>query len=68
MSATYMLQGYLDDISLESLSWKGPVPANGVVDIDECNQFHRLWSAIVFITCYSGASARGADTSTYGCE
>ena len=29
------------------------------------NSFHRLWSAIQFITCYSGASAGGSDTATF---
>ena len=28
--------------------WCGPPPSNGVMSIDECQEFHRLWSAIQF--------------------
>ena len=31
--------------------WQGPPPANGVMSIDECQEFHRLWSAIQFAYC-----------------
>ena len=31
--------------------WKGSPPANGVMAIDECQEFHRLWSAIQFTYC-----------------
>ncbi|XP_019857906.1 PREDICTED: cytoplasmic FMR1-interacting protein 2-like, partial [Amphimedon queenslandica] len=31
--------------------WEGPPPANGVMSIDECQEFHRLWSAIQFAYC-----------------
>ncbi|XP_052103192.1 cytoplasmic FMR1-interacting protein 2-like isoform X1 [Mytilus californianus] len=31
--------------------WKGQPPANGVMNIDECTEFHRLWSAIQFVFC-----------------
>ncbi|TMS38737.1 hypothetical protein L596_005392 [Steinernema carpocapsae] len=31
--------------------WIGTFPDNGVMCIDECNQFHRLWSAIQFAIC-----------------
>ncbi|KAK3742408.1 hypothetical protein QZH41_020714 [Actinostola sp. cb2023] len=31
--------------------WKEPTPANGVMSIDECREFHRLWSAIQFNYC-----------------
>jgi cytoplasmic FMR1 interacting protein len=40
--------------------WFGPPPANGVMDIDECNQFHRLWSAVTY-TINVTASMRGVD-------
>ena len=29
----------------------GPPPANGVMSIDECQEFHRLWSGIQFAFC-----------------
>lgn len=31
--------------------WVGPPPANGVMSIDECQEFHRLWSGIQFAYC-----------------
>jgi len=36
-----------DDASV----WQGRPPANGVVNIDECTEFHRLWSALQFVYC-----------------
>jgi hypothetical protein len=30
-----------------------PPPINNIMDVDECNQFHRLWSAILYV--YSAA-------------
>lgn len=40
------IKGYLDDPV-----WAGPPPANGVMHIDECSEFHRLWSALQFVYC-----------------
>ena len=31
--------------------WEGPTPVNGVMSVDECQEFHRLWSAIQFAFC-----------------
>lgn len=31
--------------------WCGPAPSNGVMHVDECNEFYRLWSAIQFVYC-----------------
>lgn len=31
--------------------WQGTPPANGVMNIDECTEFHRLWSAVQFVYC-----------------
>ena len=33
--------------------WQGASrpPANGVVNVDECAEFHRLWSALQFVYC-----------------
>ena len=31
--------------------WTGPPPANGVMNVDECVEFHRLWSAMQFAFC-----------------
>ena len=36
---------------LEDPIWHGLTPTNGVMNIDECNEFHRLWSAIQFVYC-----------------
>lgn len=40
------IKSYLDDPV-----WAGPPPANGVMHIDECSEFHRLWSALQFVYC-----------------
>lgn len=40
------IKGYLDDPV-----WSGPLPLNGVINIDECSEFHRLWSALQFVYC-----------------
>ncbi|CAG0889224.1 unnamed protein product [Darwinula stevensoni] len=31
--------------------WTGPPPVNGVMHVDECLEFHRLWSALQFVYC-----------------
>ncbi|KAL8601614.1 hypothetical protein ACOMHN_003880 [Nucella lapillus] len=31
--------------------WQGTPSVNGVMNVDECMEFHRLWSAINFVTC-----------------
>lgn len=31
--------------------WHGEAPSNGVMNVDKCNEFHRLWSAIQFVYC-----------------
>ncbi|GAV08221.1 hypothetical protein RvY_17946 [Ramazzottius varieornatus] len=31
--------------------WHGEKPANGIMNVDECSEFHRLWSAIQFVFC-----------------
>uniref|UniRef100_A0A4W3HTP7 Cytoplasmic FMR1 interacting protein 2 n=1 Tax=Callorhinchus milii TaxID=7868 RepID=A0A4W3HTP7_CALMI len=31
--------------------WKGPPASNGVMHVDECVEFHRLWSAMQFVYC-----------------
>lgn len=36
---------------VEDPLWIGQQPANGVMNIDECTEFHRLWSAIQFVFC-----------------
>ncbi len=40
------IKSYLDDPV-----WAGPPPVNGVMHIDECSEFHRLWSALQFVYC-----------------
>lgn len=40
------LRSFLDDPV-----WVGPPPANGVMNVDECTEFHRLWSALQFVYC-----------------
>ncbi|XP_041477036.1 cytoplasmic FMR1-interacting protein 1 homolog isoform X1 [Lytechinus variegatus] len=40
------IRSFLDDPV-----WSGEEPINGVMNIDECTEFHRLWSAIQFVYC-----------------
>ncbi|XP_059481300.1 cytoplasmic FMR1-interacting protein isoform X1 [Neocloeon triangulifer] len=40
------LRSFLDDPI-----WVGPPPTNGVMNVDECTEFHRLWSALQFVYC-----------------
>ncbi|XP_063236550.1 cytoplasmic FMR1-interacting protein [Bacillus rossius redtenbacheri] len=40
------LRSFLDDSI-----WVGPPPTNGVMNVDECTEFHRLWSALQFVYC-----------------
>ncbi|XP_033631530.1 cytoplasmic FMR1-interacting protein 1-like isoform X1 [Asterias rubens] len=42
----HRIKGFLSDTILQ-----GPEPANGVMIIDECSEFHRLWSAFQFVYC-----------------
>ena len=36
---------------LDNPIWQGKAPTNGVINIDECTEFHRLWSALQFVYC-----------------
>uniref|UniRef100_H3B436 Cytoplasmic FMR1-interacting protein n=1 Tax=Latimeria chalumnae TaxID=7897 RepID=H3B436_LATCH len=36
---------------LQDAVWRGPPPTNGVMHVDECVEFHRLWSAMQFVYC-----------------
>ncbi|KAF2356380.1 Protein of unknown function DUF1394 [Trinorchestia longiramus] len=36
---------------LEDRIWHGIPPPNGVINVDDCTEFHRLWSALQFIMC-----------------
>lgn len=40
------IRSFLDDPL-----WQGKPPLNGVMNIDECSEFHRIWSAIQFVYC-----------------
>ncbi|KAK3732632.1 hypothetical protein RRG08_057326 [Elysia crispata] len=31
--------------------WHGEPPSNGVMNVDKCSEFHRLWSALQFVYC-----------------
>lgn len=39
---------------LDDPVWQGQPPANGVMNVDRCAEFHRLWSAIQFVFCIPG--------------
>ncbi|XP_047741717.1 cytoplasmic FMR1-interacting protein isoform X2 [Hyalella azteca] len=36
---------------LEDRIWHGEPPTNGVMNVVDCTEFHRLWSALQFIMC-----------------
>uniref|UniRef100_UPI00358E9EC8 cytoplasmic FMR1-interacting protein 2-like isoform X1 n=1 Tax=Myxine glutinosa TaxID=7769 RepID=UPI00358E9EC8 len=36
---------------LDDPAWRGPPPANGVMHLEECCEFQRLWSAMQFVYC-----------------
>ena len=36
---------------LKEVLFTGPIPTNGVMSIDECQEFHRIWSAVQFVYC-----------------
>ncbi|KFM69107.1 Cytoplasmic FMR1-interacting protein 2, partial [Stegodyphus mimosarum] len=40
------IKSYLDEPV-----WSGTPPMNGVMNVDECTEFHRLWSALQFVYC-----------------
>ncbi|KAL7645445.1 UNVERIFIED_CONTAM: hypothetical protein RMT77_003831 [Armadillidium vulgare] len=42
---------------LEDSIWHGSPPTNGVMNVTECTEFHRLWSALQFIMCCPVVSA-----------
>ncbi|KAH9489792.1 Cytoplasmic FMR1-interacting protein 2 [Bulinus truncatus] len=39
---------------LGSKTWHGQPPPNGIMNIETCSEFHRLWSAIQFVYCIPG--------------
>ena len=39
---------------LEDAVWHGKAPTNGAINIDECTEFHRLWSALQLVYCIPG--------------
>ncbi|KAE9551006.1 hypothetical protein FO519_005792 [Halicephalobus sp. NKZ332] len=46
-----MFLSKVKDILLSDTIWKGTFPPNGVMWVDECVEFHRIWSAVQFIFC-----------------
>lgn len=51
LSMFEVLMQRIKGIIAEDIVWNGPPPVNGVMSIDECQEFHRLWSAIQFAYC-----------------
>ena len=41
---------------LDNKIWDGLPPANGIFDIDDSTEFHRLWSALQFVFCIPARS------------
>ena len=50
LSIFKMVLKRVKDILTDPL-WRGQDPVNGVFSVDECSEFHRLWSAINFVIC-----------------
>lgn len=46
-----LLLSKVKDILLADTIWKGSYPTNGVMWVDECVEFHRLWSSVLFSLC-----------------
>eukprot|EP00035_Acanthoeca_spectabilis_P004839 m.107332 g.107332 ORF g.107332 m.107332 type:complete len:1266 (-) comp12746_c0_seq1:41-3838(-) len=59
------------DCLLEATTERGrkvfntPPPVNDIMDVDECNQFHRLWSAILYVSASTCARSRSDSHQTY---
>ena len=47
-----LMVGMRDDV-LNHSCFTGPPPSNGVMNIEECDEFHRIWSAIQYVLCVS---------------
>uniref|UniRef100_G1DGF7 Cytoplasmic FMR1-interacting protein n=1 Tax=Capra hircus TaxID=9925 RepID=G1DGF7_CAPHI len=59
---------------LDDSIWRGPLPSNGVMHVDDCVEFHRLWSAMQFVYCipvgtheFTVEQCRGAGLHWAGC-
>lgn len=46
-----MFLSKVKDVLLSDTIWKGGFPPNGVMWVDECVEFHRIWSAVQFVFC-----------------
>ncbi|XP_072014112.1 cytoplasmic FMR1-interacting protein 1-like [Amphiura filiformis] len=55
------IQTFFDDPA-----WNGGEPANGIIHIDECTEFHRLWSAIQFVYCFPLKQGEYTPEETHG--
>ncbi|CEF64678.1 Cytoplasmic FMR1-interacting protein [Strongyloides ratti] len=42
---------YVKDIVIYDTLFTGNYPTNGVMNVDECNEFYRLWSVVQFTIC-----------------
>ncbi len=51
LSLFEMLLQRIREAMTEDPAWNGPPAVNGVMSVDECSEFHRLWSAIQFVYC-----------------
>eukprot|EP01137_Pigoraptor_chileana_P010276 Opistho-2@59637 len=50
----------------EAPNWRGHVPANGVMEVEECKEFHRLWSAVQFVFCTPGNATEYSAEDLFG--
>ena len=43
------LEGYMEYVG--GNIWQGMRPSNEVMEVHECTEFHRVWSAVQFVFC-----------------
>uniref|UniRef100_A0A914HFC5 Histone RNA hairpin-binding protein RNA-binding domain-containing protein n=1 Tax=Globodera rostochiensis TaxID=31243 RepID=A0A914HFC5_GLORO len=61
-----MVLNRLRDTLLSDPVWRGPVPSNGVMWVDECHEFYRLWSAFQLALSLAQVQLQGQQLSFIG--
>ncbi|KAI3407731.1 Cytoplasmic FMR1-interacting protein 1 [Globodera pallida] len=61
-----MVLNRLRDTLLSDPVWRGPLPSNGVMWVDECHEFYRLWSAFQLALSLAQVQIQGQQMSSVG--
>uniref|UniRef100_A0A7E4V8X5 Cytoplasmic FMR1-interacting protein n=1 Tax=Panagrellus redivivus TaxID=6233 RepID=A0A7E4V8X5_PANRE len=61
-----MILTKVKEILISDTIWKGSVPPNSVMWVDECVEFHRVWSAVQFAFCLPVNQQRPAIEEIFG--